>query len=148
MYDLYLVDESSEEGGLLFGHLSAHLGIIERHGADHTESIEQGGNLECVFHRIALSIQSEIYVIADGLSCQGDGPDAASEAFELWGILKIRIEASGEPIGVRDGENWRACYAFDARLHARITGRRSGGCDGGNQVRSVSSAGENDSGGR
>ena len=148
MYDLYLVDQSSEEGGLLLGHLSAHLGIIERHGADHAESIEQGGNLEGVFHRIALSIQSEIYVIAGGLSCQGDGPDAASEAFELWGILKIRVEASGELIGARNGENWRACDALDARLHARISGRRSSGCYGGNQIGGISSAGESDSGGR
>ena len=75
--NVQLADESLHERGLFLGHLLKRLGVGKRHGADHSESVKQRGNLEGAFYRVAFAVESGSDVVPGWLSRERQTTNAA-----------------------------------------------------------------------
>src|ERR1700720_4368006 len=75
--DFQLADKGLHKRGLFLRHLPESLGIGKRHRANHAKTVEQCGNLEGVFRRVAFSVKSGGDVISNRLSREGQATNAA-----------------------------------------------------------------------
>ena len=121
--NVQLADEGLHKGGLFLRHLLQRFGIGKRHGADHTESVEERGNLEGAFHGIALAVESGSDVISNRLPRKRQATNASRQFFELRRLGKIRVETLRQVVGASYCENGSACYSIQTRLHHRVAWR-------------------------